>query len=61
MRVPGLRLPQSGRSPRRPASVCVCCLADCPHVHGPNGVRPERYTYTSTWDDAANCWVGLTT
>lgn len=39
--------------------MCGCCLADCPHVHGPEGRRPEHYRYRADWSEEAGEFVGL--
>lgn len=41
--------------------ICGCCLADCPHVHGPEGRRPEHYRYSAEWSDEKAEFVGLST
>lgn len=41
--------------------ICGCCLADCPHVHGPEGRRPEQYRYEAQWSDVDGQFVGLAT
>jgi hypothetical protein len=41
--------------------MCGCCLADCPHVHGPDGRRPDHYQYGALWSDDDGQFVGLAT
>lgn len=41
--------------------MCACCLVDCPHVHGPEGRRPEHYRYEALWSDEDAEFVGLAT
>ncbi|SLJ23538.1 HicB family protein [Mycobacteroides abscessus subsp. abscessus] len=42
-------------------SICACCFVDCPHVHGPDGRRPEHYRYSAEWSDEDGEFVGLAT